>query len=307
MSVKEPKRVAKTEVKRVFEQGVRDNDLLRQQGLQRLMALRSSKAKLQAREENRLQTKYDARHPRTVQAAARLDANADTIGALRMENRRATAPREKPDARTWAVQGHVYDRRGCPLAGIEVALYAGNGQRVDALPAVTTDNKGYYKLAHRASAQQLSTGESAGLGTAAGDTGGQGTGSSRLSGGLRINRNVATNASVFVRAQDRDDETLCADSTLMRPQTGVCNYRDLILDVDVSQRLVSDVEKDRRSSRYLGNSSNRELHDLKNEKSGCQIDEIRIDRCVRFKSIAEAEQLGYDFCAYCFGRARSRR
>jgi hypothetical protein len=57
----------------------------------------------------------------------------------------------------------------------------------------------------------------------------------------------------------------------------------------------------------LGDSGSRELHDLDNEKPGCQIPEIRPDRRVYFQTTAQAEKLGYDFCAYCFGRQRSKR
>jgi len=136
------------------------------------------------------------------------------------------------------------------------------------------------------------------------------TGQGKLSSGLRINSRYAkafNDKSVFVRAVDSVDQKACADSTLMIPQVGKANYRDLILDIDLTNRLISDLDKDCRASRYLGNSSTLELHDLKNEKAACQINEIRADRCVRFKSVKEAEAINYDFCAYCFGKERSKR
>ena len=60
-------------------------------------------------------------------------------------------------------------------------------------------------------------------------------------------------------------------------------------------------------SRYLGNSSSEELHDLQNENVSCQINEIRYDRRVHFSSIEQALELGYDYCAYCFSRELSQR
>jgi hypothetical protein len=59
--------------------------------------------------------------------------------------------------------------------------------------------------------------------------------------------------------------------------------------------------------RYLGNAHTRELHDLLNLTRYCQIDEIAIDRRFPVRRIEQAQALGYDFCAYCFGRAQSRR
>jgi hypothetical protein len=59
--------------------------------------------------------------------------------------------------------------------------------------------------------------------------------------------------------------------------------------------------------RYLGNVHTRELHDLQRTTPRCQIDEISPDRRYLFARIEDAQALGYDFCAYCFGRGASRR
>ena len=60
-------------------------------------------------------------------------------------------------------------------------------------------------------------------------------------------------------------------------------------------------------ARYLGNSSTKETHHLRNIKKNCQIDEIAEAHRVQFKTQKEAQTKGYDFCAYCFGRAKSKR
>jgi len=55
----------------------------------------------------------------------------------------------------------------------------------------------------------------------------------------------------------------------------------------------------------LGNKHKMEVHDLENEKSQCQIDEI-IDNGhdVPFVSLDTAHAAGYDNCAYCIGGSR---
>ena len=60
-------------------------------------------------------------------------------------------------------------------------------------------------------------------------------------------------------------------------------------------------------TRYLGNALTEELHDLENENGACQISEIRVDRRYYFDSPEQAIGLGYDFCAFCFGREMSQR
>jgi hypothetical protein len=62
-----------------------------------------------------------------------------------------------------------------------------------------------------------------------------------------------------------------------------------------------------RVTRWLGNSHPRELHDRERATPNCQLDEIPADRRFYFASEAEALAAGYDPCAYCFGRGRSRR
>ena len=41
--------------------------------------------------------------------------------------------------------------------------------------------------------------------------------------------------------------------------------------------------------------------------SRCRIDEIRPDHRVYFNTQREAQAAGYDYCAYCFGKEKSKR
>lgn len=54
--------------------------------------------------------------------------------------------------------------------------------------------------------------------------------------------------------------------------------------------------------RYCGNTDKKEVHDLDNEKTNCQIDEI-IDagHDKPYGSLSAAHAAGYDNCAYCLG------
>jgi hypothetical protein len=54
--------------------------------------------------------------------------------------------------------------------------------------------------------------------------------------------------------------------------------------------------------RYLGNDHKNEVHDLDNEQTNCQIDEIiRAGNDRPFDSLSAARGAGYDNCAYCLG------
>ncbi len=58
--------------------------------------------------------------------------------------------------------------------------------------------------------------------------------------------------------------------------------------------------------RLLGNSAHAGCT-TSTTKPGCRIAEIRPDQRFYFKSTDQAEKLGCDCCAHCFGTARSKR
>jgi len=311
MSRKNAKKVSIAEAGRVVEEGLQLSDANRLMGLQGLSRFRVSKAKLQTRESQRLTKKYGADDKRVIHTNNKLESNESYISGLRMEANRAAIETEQVDEKTWMVKGRVYDRRGCPIADAKVSVWYAEGKPLKQVPSTTTDSKGRYQLLYQATDDDLSKGETgAEKGASTGtrintniDSAGE---KQNVSSGLHTNSDQYQQ-SVFIRGVDGQNDSLCTDSTLMVPKLGQSNYRDLIFDTDLSHKLISDLDKDRRSSRYLGNASTLELHDLKNEKATCQIDEIRADRCVRFKSIKEAEALGYDYCAYCFSKSKSKR
>jgi hypothetical protein len=58
---------------------------------------------------------------------------------------------------------------------------------------------------------------------------------------------------------------------------------------------------------YLGNKNTTEVHNLRNEKALCQIDEIfRAGHAVKFipDTLDEAHRNGYDNCHWCIGGSR---
>ena len=54
--------------------------------------------------------------------------------------------------------------------------------------------------------------------------------------------------------------------------------------------------------RYCGNTAKTEVHDLDNENTNCQIDEIiNAGHDKPFNSLTEAHSRGYDNCHWCLG------
>lgn len=56
---------------------------------------------------------------------------------------------------------------------------------------------------------------------------------------------------------------------------------------------------------YLGNTNTTEVHDLDNEQTQCQIDEITAaGHETPFKTLKAAENAGYDHCHWCLGDSK---
>ncbi|MDK2745517.1 MAG: carboxypeptidase-like regulatory domain-containing protein [Nitrospira sp. BO4] len=60
-------------------------------------------------------------------------------------------------------------------------------------------------------------------------------------------------------------------------------------------------------ARYAGNTATREFHDTQNLTKRCQFDAVKSSGPIYFGSPADAEKAGYDHCAYCFGKSKSKR
>ena len=339
MSQEAYRKVSRKELENRIDSGAKASDAARLEGMQGMMQLKQKKARLLQNERGRLRKKYDRKHQRVQQVETGLNAAVDGVAALNMEIARSKTPVTKPDVMKWVVHGHVYDRGGKPIENADVTVVGmPSGKTVETVNKVKTDKRGYYKISYQATASEVKqpqepeltreqilkqAGEST-LGQASEEkTEPQGskqpatayaeqtTGQTddlkqqRLIGGLRINSEANIKSAVYVRASLTDSPEIYADSSAMLPQAGNCNYRDIILPVnqDDDSKHVCDPL---RVTRYLGNSSSRELHDLKNEKRQCRINKIRFDNAVNFKSIKQAEKSGYDFCAYCFSREMSK-
>jgi hypothetical protein len=120
---------------------------------------------------------------------------------------------------------------------------------------------------------------------------------------------------MFLRVTDAKQMLLGFDTVALTPRPGQVDYREIILDGKVCAPPPGG-ERDPgpkgdpgtgTKTRFLGNSQNREVHDLQNTKKNCRIDQIAPDHRVFFKTAEDAIKAHYDYCAYCFGKSKSKR
>lgn len=289
---REKKKIPFTDVAKGLNQTVESADPLRAAGLERLLRVRTVKEAGLKREHERLTAKLGADHPRVAELAARLDANRDLVRDIKMGVARAQTPAVQPGKDEWIVHGYVRrkDRAGAP--NLTVAPYGcEDGEWRRELGYACTDKNGYFKLCH--GGKKASAGEFAHERDAA-----------------RTERRDA----VCLHVIDAQGAQLAVDKQPLAPEPGRVDYREIILgDDEAACRSPDEASRTRdrtaeeKPTRYLGNSAKRELHDLSKITKRCQLDEIRPDHRVYFKTQKEATEAGYDYCAYCFGKEKSKR
>lgn len=55
---------------------------------------------------------------------------------------------------------------------------------------------------------------------------------------------------------------------------------------------------------YLGNTNTKEVHNLDNQKTNCQINEIKSEHKKYFATLQQAHAAGFDNCAHCIGNSK---
>lgn len=132
--------------------------------------------------------------------------------------------------------------------------------------------------------------------------------------GKQVAESVEGDAELVERRSANLDETYTAFGRLS--DTALLHLRRFKEELSVTPPTCSPASKGSTAeaepapstkTRYLGNSATRELHDMNNITKRCQIDGIKTEHRVAFKIEKDAEASGYDYCAYCFGKRRSRR
>src|SRR3954452_17723340 len=128
-------------------------DRARTEGLGHAARVQQVQAEGADREHRRLREKYGDDHPRTVVAAARVQAEQALAGAVRDEAERAQAtplaPAPGTDEGVWTVTGRVTDAHDQPLAGYVVSLYDEDLFFDDRLGSTRTGADGAYTLSYR--------------------------------------------------------------------------------------------------------------------------------------------------------------
>ncbi len=271
------RKIALNEVESELDNRISGTDAVRAKEMERLQNVRRAKANVLQREHARLSGKLGTDHPRVLALANQIRVNRGLQRDLVLETERAKTELPSVTAESWAVHGFVRDKELKGIPNLTIALYDPKGVWIRELGYACTDDKGYFRLE---------------------------------SGNIK---NLAA-SQAYLRVLNSQSRPLYMDKNPLTPVAGRIDYREIRLEDVTACTPPESVpapppgkDEGQEKTRYLGNSSKREIHDLNNEKPQCQISEIRPDHRVSFKTEGEAIAAGYDYCAYCFGKEKSKR
>lgn len=306
-------RVALAQIEDLMKTSPRRGDALRADGLTGLATVKRAKLIQTRRERARVAVRYGEASDQIARLDRQLAAEHRFLVNTRAEADRMATPVLERDAGAWQVHGYLRSQDGLARAKYGVSLVADvDGRKT--LAGTTTDKRGYFHISLAMTGKATVTiDSSAGTETVEGVEAAEAT-KAEADEKAKAAREAAESDRValllaqalkepaFLGVTVPGQADLVIDERALYPMAGTIAYRDLTVANPKDNGRTCHLK-----TRLLGNSGSRELHDLDNEQPGCQIAEIRPDRRIYFQNTGQAEKLGYDFCAYCFGKARSKR
>lgn len=200
--------------------------------------------------------------------------------------------------------GFVSDTNANPRAGLTVRISVARENETGASRSAITDDDGYFSISldsdKTASTKRNSLNRQ--------------KMSSRLAD-LFATKNTTDSTNNSAGTRETNAEAVVNERNEVLAEVTIFNERELVYqdavpliisEGTVYREYVVDI-KANDTQRYVGNVLTRELHDTQKLTKNCQFDEIKTYQRVPFASIDEAQANGFDYCAYCFGKEKSRR
>jgi len=265
------------EIAQTLDNGIVGADALRHEGLAGLAQIKRVKLLQVRRERGRMEAKYNANHPRVQQLDRQMVAEHQAMVFARMERDKTAIELPERDDKQFIMIGHVWDEDGYPLEGYRAGLYTKSAAKAEVAIEAVTDEHGFFQLNLTVAADVPAT---------AG----------------RPSEIQVDPSPLYLLVKNKTGKVVYnKESQPIKAVAGGLVHRDVVI-AEVSHSGCGNSQ-----TRFLGNSGSRELHDLSNEKPRCQLAKMRPDHRVYFASPQEAEQAGYDYCSYCFGKGKSKR
>ena len=178
-------------------------DEQRAKGLEKIEIVQNVKNSTLESERVRLTKKYGADHPRVKKINSRLTYNQGFMHDLAVEIERAKPKVLDIDQNTWILHGFLRDKGLKGLPDLTVALYDQEGNRIRQLGYACTEKIGYFKISYGRSTDNTA-------------------------------EQIVQGIQVLIYILDKQGVQLYVDKRPVVPKLGQINYREIILDGDIS-------------------------------------------------------------------------
>lgn len=269
----------------IADGGNRANEV-RGDGLRELVKIKRVKVVNTRRERVRVEAKNGAGDPRIKRLDEQIVFEHRQLTAARAESDRVAAPTEAPDRNAWVLHGYVRDEDGFGQTGYTVALFPDEYGQEEPVLSIPTGKRGYYRYQPDSRQRGVELADNV----------------SGAETPIRTNVPHTKARALYIGVRDPNGNLLTVEPRPVYPRRGTMAYRDIVVQAPDTGRAGK-----RLPTRFLGNSSSRELHDLDNEKKSCHIARIRPDNRYYFRNTLLAEELGFGYCGHCFGKTRANQ
>ncbi len=134
------------QIRQRLDSSITGLDDQRTENLKRSQLLQTNKDKVLKKEQERLQKKYGADHPRVAKITNRLEYNRAALPEMKTEVERSEIQPPEFDANTWMVHGRVLNQKLTGIKGLTLALYDADGKVEKRLEFACTDERGYFAI-----------------------------------------------------------------------------------------------------------------------------------------------------------------
>ena len=166
------------------------------------------------------------------------------------------------------------------MKGYKVSLFPDDCGQQEPVTSILTGKRGYfrYQIGKRHTTKTDDTSEEAEV--------------EKVSKGRRVKAR-----KLYIGVTNPRGELSYIDSRPISFRLGAAVYRD----ITVQAHHIRDSNR-RAPTRFLGDSKEKLLHDLGNEKQACCVLDIAPDNRYYFRNPGLADDLGFKYCGHCFGQ-----
>lgn len=138
--------IEESDVERILELNFDDWDARRAEGLDDLLIFQNAKTEADERNFARLEIKYGATHPLTLEARASIETNKIFVSELKREIVRTKTNVPTANADAWTVYGNVLDTENETVANAPVVIFDAEDGQILRTQKTKTNADGYFRL-----------------------------------------------------------------------------------------------------------------------------------------------------------------